>query len=244
MDVKKEKSRKSVGAVNQRKSFEASLGSLFDVTKEDAEKLIRADSSRSKQRKEEDLSFLRDQRTTRNQGMSVVDHKHVKIMKNREEREERVTAQVRKERERIESEKGSGNVDMSIDSAGADKSTQTTDTDKSMESLLQQIGHPTSRKRRRTRSGEVRTITLEVPENILEKTQQIATAKGISPQAHVDIIAAVISASGGNIDDFRLSRTTGYRSREKMEKVVAANAKSEFRKICQDRSRKLIVHFD
>ena len=246
MDVKKKKSRKSVGAVNQRNSFEASLGSLFDVTKEDAEKLIRADSSRSKQRKEEDLSFLRDQRTTRNQGMSVVDHKHVKIMMNREEREERVEAQVRKERERIESEKGSGNVDMSIDSAGADKSTQTTDTDtdKSMESLLQQIGHPTSRKRRRTRSGEVRTITLEVPENILEKTQQIATAKGISPQAHVDIIAAVISASGGNIDDFRLSRTTGYRSREKVEKVVAANAKSEFRKICQDRSRKLIVHFD
>ena len=244
MDVKKKKSRKSAGAVNQRNSFEASLDSLFDVTKADAEKLIRADSSRSRQRKEEDLSFLRDQRTTRNQGMSVVDHKHVKIMKNREEREERVTAQVRKERERIESEKGSGNVDMSIDSAGADKSTQTTDTDKSMESLLEQIGHPTSRKRRRTRSGEVRTITLEVPENILEKTQQIATAKGISPQAHVDIIAAVISASGGNIDDFRLSRTTGYRSREKVEKVVADNAKTKFRKICQDRSRKLIVHFD
>ena len=159
-------------------------------------------------------------------------------------REERVVAQVRKERERIESEKGSGNVDISTDSGGADKSTQTTDTDKSMESLLEQIGHPTSRKRRRTRSGEVRTITLEVPENILEKTQQIATAKGISPQAHVDIIAAVISASGGNIDDFRLSRTTGYRSREKVEKVVADNVKSEFRKICQDRSRKLIVHFD
>ena len=35
--------------------------------------------------------------------MSVVDHKHVKIMMNREEREERVEAQVRKERERIES---------------------------------------------------------------------------------------------------------------------------------------------
>ena len=140
------------------------------------------------------------------------------------------------------SEKGSGNVNMSIDSAGAGVNTD--NTDKSMESLLEQIGHPTSRKRRRTRSGEVRTITLEVPENILEKTQQIATAKGISPQAHVDIIAAVISASGGNIDDFRLSRTTGYRSREKVEKVVADNAKSEFRKICQDRSRKLIVHFD
>ena len=73
---------------------------------------------------------------------------------------------------------------------------------------------------------------MEVPENILEKTQQIATAKGISPQAHVDIIAAVISASGGNIDDFRLSRTTGYRSREKVEKVVAANAnKSEFQNL-------------
>ena len=163
-------------------------------------------------------------------------------MMNQEEREERVTAQVRKERERIENEKAFGNVDMSSDSAGA--GVNTTNTDKSIESLLEQIGHPTSRKRRRTRSGEVRTITLEVPENILEKTQQIATAKGISPQAHVDIIAAVISASGGNIDDFRLSRTTGYRSREKVEKVVADNAKSEFRKICQDRSRKLIVHFD
>ena len=41
----------------------------------------------------------------------------------------------------------------------------------------------------------------------------------------------MISASGGNIDDFRLSRTTGYRSREKVEKVVAANAKSEFQNL-------------
>ena len=76
-------------------------------------------------------------------------------------REERVVAQVRKERERIESEKGSGNVDMSSDSAGA--GVNTTNTDKSIEALLEQIGHPTSRKRRRTRSGGVRTIALEVP---------------------------------------------------------------------------------
>ena len=46
MDVKKKKSRKSVGAVNQRNSFEASLDSLFDVTKEDAEELTLLDQNR------------------------------------------------------------------------------------------------------------------------------------------------------------------------------------------------------
>ena len=99
-------------------------------------------------------------------------------------------------------------------------------------------------KRRRTRSGEVKTILLQVPEDILEKTQQIATGKKISPEAHVDLIAAVITASGGDVNDFTLSRRTGYRSRQKVANFVTQKTKSEFRDICQDRSKKMIVHFD
>ena len=43
----------------------------------------------------------------------------------------------------------------------------TTNTDKSMESIKEQITPSTSRKRRRTKSGEARRIPLDVPENIL-----------------------------------------------------------------------------
>ena len=240
LGIKKEKSRTSKGAVAKRNSYEESLDSLFDVSRKDAEELIRADSSRSRQRKEEDLSFLRDQKTDRKQGMSYVDHRHVKIVKNREERENRQEAQVQKERERLEAETGPGYIDMSSESGGA--GVNTTNTDKSMESLKEQIAP--SRKRRRTRSGEARRIMLAVPENILEQTQQIATAKGISPEAHVDLIAAVIAASGGDLNDFQLSRPTGYRSRDRVASHVVENSKSEFRRICEDKSKKLIVHFD
>ena len=241
-DVKKKVGRKSEGAIRQRTVFEESLDKLFDVSRENAEDLIRADSSRSKQRKEEDLAFFRDQKSSRKQGMSMVDHKHVKTVKNREEREERAEAQVQKEKERLEKETGSGYIDMSTESAGG--GVNTTNTDKSMESLVEQMTSSSSRKRRRTRSGEARTITLEVPEDILEQTQQIATAKGISAEAHVDLVAAIITASGGDINDFTLSRASGYRTREKVATSVTENAKSEFRDICQNKSKKVIVHFD
>ena len=98
--------------------FEESLDKLFDVSRENAEDLIRADSSRSKQRKEEDLAFFRDQKSSRKQGMSMVGHKHLKTVKNREEREERAEAQVQKEKERLEKETGSGYIDMSTESVG------------------------------------------------------------------------------------------------------------------------------
>ena len=57
----KKKSQTSKGAVEARNSFEASLDSLFDVTRTDAEELIRADSSCSMQRKEEDRKKARDE---------------------------------------------------------------------------------------------------------------------------------------------------------------------------------------
>ena len=63
--IKKKKSLTTKGATDQRASFKESLTALFDVTAADAEDLIRADSSRSQQRKEEDLSFLQDQKTSR-----------------------------------------------------------------------------------------------------------------------------------------------------------------------------------
>ena len=50
--------------------------------------------------------------------MSMVDHKHVKTVKNREEREGRAEAQVQKEKERLEKETGSGYIDMSTESVG------------------------------------------------------------------------------------------------------------------------------
>ena len=71
-------------------------------------------------------------------------------------------------------------------------------------------------------------------------------AKGISPEAHIDLNAAFISASGGDISDFKLSIATGYRTREKVASLVTEKDKSDFRNICQaqDKSKKLIVYFD
>ena len=110
--------------------------------------------------------MLQDQKTNRKQGMSSIVHKHVKIMKNKEEREEKERAKVVKEI--LEKEAGSGNIDTSSESGGA--GVNTTNTDKSMESLQEQIAPSTSRKRQRTRSGEAQTGMLKASKNILELT--------------------------------------------------------------------------
>ena len=91
----KKKSETSKGAVEARNSFEAFLDTIFNVMRPDAEDLIRADSSRSRQRNEEYLAFLQNQKKERKQRMSSIDQKHVKIMQNKEEREAREAAQVR-----------------------------------------------------------------------------------------------------------------------------------------------------
>ena len=135
--IKKKKSLTTKGATDQRASFKESLTALFDVSSDNAEDLIRADSSRSKKRKEEDLAFLHDQKTSRKQGMSFIDLRHIKVVKNREEREEKQESQAQKEKERLEKETGSGVIDMSTDSGGA--GVDTSNTDKSMESLKEEI---------------------------------------------------------------------------------------------------------
>ena len=70
------------------------------------------------------------------------------------------------------------------------------------------------------------------------------SGKRVCPEVHVDLIAAFISASGGDISDFKLSIATGYRTREKVASLVTEKDKSDFRNICQDKSKKLIVYFD
>ena len=69
-------------------------------------------------------------------------------------------------------------------------------------------------------------------------------AKGISPEAHLDLIAAFIPVSGGVISDFKLSIDAGYRTIEKVASLVTEKVKSDYRNICQDKSKKLIVYFD
>ena len=143
---------------------------------------------------------------------SATDHRLV----GQEDREEKERAKVVKEI--LEKEAGSVYIDMSSESGGA--GVNITNTEKSMESLQEQIAPSTSSKRQRTRFGEAQIVMLEVPKNILELTQQIASAKGISAEAYIDLVAAFISASGGDVSDFILSIVTGYRTREKVAGIV------------------------
>ena len=59
--------------------------------------------------------------------------------------------------------------------------------------------------------------------------------QNISAEAHVDVVAAFTSASGGDFSDFILSIVTGYRTPEKVAGIVTEKDKIEFRNNCQDR---------
>ena len=72
----KHKSKTSQVAEEERKSFRLEMSKLLDIARYDAEDIIMKDKLRSKEAKEEDLSFLKDQRSERKGKVSVIDKKH------------------------------------------------------------------------------------------------------------------------------------------------------------------------
>ena len=72
----KHKSKTSQVAEEERKSFKLEMSKLLDIARYDAEDIIMKDKLRSKEAKEEDLSFLKDQRSERKGKVSVIDKKH------------------------------------------------------------------------------------------------------------------------------------------------------------------------
>jgi hypothetical protein len=74
------------------------------------------------------------------------------------------------------------------------------------------------------------TVTLEVPRNILadlEVTAMLDRTK-LTNRVTTGVVASVLKAAGGDLNDFVISKDTVSRERNKKREVIAAKVKSEF----------------
>ena len=186
---------------------------MFEVAHSNAEELIKADRKRSEKQKSEDIVFLNEQRTT---------DKAIFVSKNKEFKRRSVLEQEREERtikrkmqEEARSIKEIERVNSQIQNVLEDLNdlTEEAETDDSDEDYVEEsVSVPGPAKRKK----KTDLITIQLPRNIIEATVKSATLAGVSVSQHQILIAGVIKAGGGNLDDFYLSHTYVRESRKKI----------------------------
>ena len=87
-------------------------------------------------------------------------------------------------------------------------------------------------------------VWLRMPRDILKITSPTATRRGLSHGDHVSILAATITASGGDLDDFIISYATSYRHRKQAVAEVYATTREEFTQKVLAEDWPLTLHFD
>ena len=71
--LNKSKSKTSAAAIEEREKFKVNIDTVFDISSPDLERKIEIDKKRSKEAKEEDLTFPADQRGARTMFMDKED---------------------------------------------------------------------------------------------------------------------------------------------------------------------------
>ena len=114
---------------------------------------------------------------------------------------------------------------------------RTTDEDKSGEFVY---------KGRYQKKPEFVTLTLN-RKSLAKETAITAKRHKIGIVAQRDMLANVVNAGGGNIEDFSLSNYTVHSAGHEMVQKTAREIKSDFKKVVRETigdKKALIVHFD
>ena len=204
----------------KRHKFEAELDQLFDVAALDAEKLISADRLRSDADKEEDISFLRDQRTERKQKMSSQDRTFKRKVINKLKRERRA-------------KKGcSGRTNDSATQipAVADVNTSVIETsDDSDHDNRQSDSEYVPPPKRAPPTG---TVQLEIPAKVMQSPDvtSLSDRLGISNAAMSALTIAVAKTGGSNSSQLSVSKETCRRARRANREKLAEKSYEYFKR--------------
>ena len=84
-------------------------------------------------------------------------------------------------------------------------------------------------------------MSVQLPRKILrfEKLTQVAGTEGLSTNHYFAVVASMIDASSGNLDDFVISPSTGRRSRASNRTAISTQIKQNF--VCP---QYIVVHWD
>ena len=94
------------------------------------------------------------------------------------------------------------------------------------------------------RKSKPKTITIEVPTDIVKQTSITSARLGVSARAQTMLLANVITCAGGNLDEIVLSKTSANRYRKEMVSKAALSIRDEISFLLAKIGRKFVLHFD
>ena len=215
-------------------SFIEEAPKLFDNGHSDLKDIIRKDTLRTSEAKEEDIAYY----------MAKVEGKYAKLDcsqdKSFKEKVERKVKRIQKKQELLQKEKERLDQHVNLQEGSDVEEGQEYDEFEVFEDI-ETDETPKSKKIRRDKKPDL--ITLNLPRKTLSKlTAPLARRYHISPWAQTAFLAKIIKIGGGNVEDFVLSKTSAHRHGKKA-------IQSESEKIVEEKKEKLRdkniqLHFD
>ena len=239
-NIKKRRKRNTKGAVEERDKFKTQLDMCFDISSADVIKAIECDKKRTKEDIVRDKAFLEDQLNERKMMFTVVDKRYQTVVMSAALRAE--AKQKAREMEKLRVSQLTSFPGFEADSQ--DDGMADDDTQEEEEEELESPSKSQRKKGLRARKISGKTISLEVPMDIVAKTASAASALKLSIGQHIGILSAFILASGGDIDDFPISDSSARRDRRKANSDSTESIKDAFKAAVGDGDKRLIAHFD
>ncbi|ESN95740.1 hypothetical protein HELRODRAFT_184448, partial [Helobdella robusta] len=225
--IKKTKNRQSEAQRAREKEFEEKEHMLFDIAHQHAMQLIRI---------QEDIEFLEDQRGSRRMQMSGID----KDLTKKEERTEQRKCK-KEERKEREQERMTESTSLHLSSSDdSDSEQQDTEDNYEIEIPVYYKKQISEVEDSLSSSASKKTRTVQ---NMLS-SPDVASALdriNLSDRKFTVLAAAIAQASGQDIGDTSLSRSTVHRKRQQHRSTIDSSIRQQF----QDRDRNpLLVHWD
>ncbi|ESO02774.1 hypothetical protein HELRODRAFT_174188 [Helobdella robusta] len=225
--IKKNKNRQSEAQRAREKEFEEKKHMMFDIAHQHAMQLIRI---------QEDIEFLEDQRGSRRMQMSGID-------KDLTKKEERTEQRKCKEEERKEREQERMTESTSLHLSSSDDSdSEQQDTEDNYEIEIPVYYKKQISEVEDSLSSSASKKTRTVQDML--SSPDVASALdriNLSERKFTVLAAAIAQASGQDIRDTSLSRSTVHRKRQQHRSTIDSSIRQQF----QDRDRNpLLVHWD
>ena len=199
--IKKRRDRQSNGAVEEREVFKSKLEKCFNVSSKDAQKKIEKDKKRTAADKVRDLEFLADQLTYRKMMFTVMDKKYETVVMSAQMRKLAKLKRIQKEDQRaaeivllpgFEADSLTEAAESQDDGFGDIDSHEIDTVDEEIEEMRgsDSVFKSPTKKRPRLRARKIRgkTVTLQIPLDIISKTSAAASRLKLSAGQHCGIV--------------------------------------------------------
>ena len=201
---------------------------LFDITKADTENLIRKDRMRSEEAKEEDIMFLRDQKTSRKMAISEAeDVSYEAAIKRKELRAERFSEMAKNVVKINEGDLNNTELEVSVDEVESD-----IDMDSNYEG-----------KREEPNPNKSDKIIIELTaDELIECTSEVSARYNIGVRPQTAIMSSILNKAGQNLDNVKISKSKVHQKRFQIIQEKGNEIRQDV--IETLKGKRLVLHFD